>query len=38
MALNEQQRKSNLRLGLFLATLAAVVLIVFVAKIIYAGS
>jgi len=38
MAINQQQRKSNRRLGLFLASWAAAVLIAFVAKIIYSGS
>ncbi len=37
MALNEQQRKSNLRLGLILASMAVVFLIGFVTKIIFFG-
>ncbi len=34
MALNEQQRKANLRLGLILASLAVVFLIGFITKIV----
>lgn len=37
MALNEQQRKANLRLALILASVAAVFALGFVTKIIYFG-
>ena len=37
MALNEQQRKANLRLGLILASLAVVFLIGFVTKMVFFG-
>ena len=38
MALNEQQRKANLRLALILASVAALFLVGFVAKIAMFGS
>ncbi len=37
MALNEQQRKANLRLGLILASVAVIFAIGFVAKIVFFG-
>ena len=37
MALNEQQRKANLRLGLILASVAVIFAIGFVSKIIFFG-
>lgn len=37
MAVNEQQRKANLRLGLVLASVAAIVGVTFVLKVIFVG-